>query len=198
MHPRKVLESWEPLILNTTLTEFIWPSSEVKINSERLPIILGGRDDLYWWYIYLFMTSNKNRKLGWTLTTERKKSTWGLLWTKNLTGCLSIVTFNTKSGGVPGLTLGLNTPSWWECIKVSSRSRTNTFFRTMLSRCLDMGDNGEMSYFMALCCWTWNYYQLLHLSTLSLSMWKETLIFKTILHEIKYLQLWLVSWKCMW
>ena len=95
------------------------------------------------------------------LTTEMKKSTWGLLWTKNLTGCLSIVTFNTKSGGVPGLTLGLKTPSWCECINVSSRSRTNTFFLTMLSRCLDIGDNGEMSYLMALCCWTCKYYQLL-------------------------------------
>ena len=39
--------------------------------------------------------------------------------------------FSTKSGGVPGLTVCRSTPSWWECIKVSSRSRTNVFLWTM-------------------------------------------------------------------
>ena len=29
------------------------------------------------------------------LTTSKKKSTCGLLWTKNLTGCLSIVTYGS-------------------------------------------------------------------------------------------------------
>ena len=31
-----------------------------------------------------------------------------------------------KSGGVPGLTVGRTTPSWWEWIRVSSRSSTRT------------------------------------------------------------------------
>lgn len=65
------------------------------------------------------------------LTMSKKKSTCGLLWTKNLTGCLSIVTLRTKSGGVPGLTVGLATPSWWEWINVSSKSNTNTFLLTI-------------------------------------------------------------------
>ena len=79
-----------------------------------------------------------------TLTTSKKKSTCGLLCTKNLTGCLSMTTcteretdvhvdrqrigpqcvrtcrcvrlkartLRMKSGGVPGLTVGLRTPSW--------------------------------------------------------------------------------------
>ena len=93
--------------------------------------------------------------VGLLLTMDRKKSTWGLLWTKKRTGCLSIVTLRMKSGGVPGLTLGLTTPSWWLWIRVSSRSSTSTFFLTMLSLCLEMGDRGEMSYLIALCCWTW-------------------------------------------
>lgn len=57
---------------------------------------------------------------------SRKKSTCGLLCTKNRTGCRSITTFNTKSGGVPGRTVCLTTPSWCECINVSSKSNTNT------------------------------------------------------------------------
>ena len=32
-----------------------------------------------------------------------------------------------KSGGVPGLTVGRTTPSWWEWISVSSRSSTRTW-----------------------------------------------------------------------
>lgn len=99
------------------------------------------------------------------LTTSKKKSTCGLLCTKNLTGCLSITTcikketqeprscrytefilnvyvfrhvdvsldartLRIKSGGVPGLTVGLRTPSWWEWISVSSRSRTRIFLFT--------------------------------------------------------------------
>ena len=32
-----------------------------------------------------------------------------------------------KSGGVPGLTVGLTTPSWCEWIRVSSRSSTRTW-----------------------------------------------------------------------
>jgi len=39
--------------------------------------------------------------------------------------------FSTKSGGVPGLTVCRSTPSWWECINVSSRSSTNVFLWTM-------------------------------------------------------------------
>lgn len=35
-----------------------------------------------------------------------------------------------KSGGVPGLTVGLKTPSWWEWINVSSRSKTRIFLFT--------------------------------------------------------------------
>ena len=80
-------------------------------------------------------------------------------------------TLSMKSGGVPGLTVGRTTPSWWEWIRVSSRSSTRTckyeshvifleysfffltFFRTMLSLCLEMGERGEMSYLMALYCW---------------------------------------------
>lgn len=98
-----------------------------------------------------------------TLTTSKKKSTCGLLCTKNLTGCLSMttcakketkgphscrygahlqrvfghvdaslnaLTLRIKSGGVPGLTVGLRTPSWWEWIRVSSRSRTRIFLFT--------------------------------------------------------------------
>ena len=37
------------------------------------------------------------------LTVERKKSTCGLLWTKNLTGWFSIFTRTMKSGGVAGV-----------------------------------------------------------------------------------------------
>ena len=33
------------------------------------------------------------------LTTSRKKSTWGRLCTKNLTGCLSMTTFGGAKGG---------------------------------------------------------------------------------------------------
>lgn len=65
------------------------------------------------------------------LTTSRKKSTCGLLWTKKRTGCLSIVTFTTKSGGVPGFTVCLITPSWWEWMSVSSKSRTRIFLLTI-------------------------------------------------------------------
>ena len=65
------------------------------------------------------------------LTIFKKKSTWGLLCTKNLTGCRSIVTFRMKSGGVPGLTVGRSTPSWNECIRVSSRSKINVLRLTM-------------------------------------------------------------------
>lgn len=50
--------------------------------------------------------------------------------TKNLTGCLSIVTFKTKSGGVPGFTVGIIIASWCECISVSSKSNTRIFFLT--------------------------------------------------------------------
>ena len=35
------------------------------------------------------------------LTTSRKKSTWGRLCTKNLTGCLSMTTFGGAKGGQP-------------------------------------------------------------------------------------------------
>lgn len=66
-----------------------------------------------------------------SLTMSKKKSTWGRLWTKNLTGCLSMVTLSTKSGGVPGLTVGLVMPSWWEWMRVSSRSKTSTFLFTI-------------------------------------------------------------------
>lgn len=76
------------------------------------------------------------------VTICRKKSTWGRLWTKNRTGCRSIVTLRIKSGGVPGRTVGLKTPSWNECIKVSSKSRTRVFRLTILSLCFDKGDNG--------------------------------------------------------
>ena len=101
-----------------------------------------------------FLYNQKQLMIEYLLTTDRKKSTCGLLWTKNLTGCLSMVTFKIKSGGVPGFTLGLITPSWWEWINVSSRSSTRTFFLTILSLCLEMGDTGEMSYLIARCCWT--------------------------------------------
>lgn len=101
------------------------------------------------------------RRLLWlqTLTTSKKKSTCGLLCTKNLTGCLSmttwmkketvsyrgklgvlqdfstcrhmhVLTLRIKSGGVPGLTVGLRTPSWCEWISVSSKSRTKIFLFT--------------------------------------------------------------------
>lgn len=36
-------------------------------------------------------------------------------------------TLRMKSGGVPGRTVGLRTPSWWEWMSVSSRSSTRTF-----------------------------------------------------------------------
>lgn len=39
-------------------------------------------------------------------------------------------TLRMKSGGVPGLTEGLKTPSWWEWINVSSRSKTRIFLFT--------------------------------------------------------------------
>ena len=51
--------------------------------------------------------------------------------TKNRTGCRSIVTLRMKSGGVPGLTVGRSTPSWNECISVSSRSKINVLRLTM-------------------------------------------------------------------
>ena len=41
------------------------------------------------------------------------------------------MTFSIKSGGVPGLTVGLRTPSWNECINVSSKSRTRVFLLTI-------------------------------------------------------------------
>ena len=65
------------------------------------------------------------------LTIFKKKSTCGLLCTKNRTGCRSIVTLRMKSGGVPGLTVGRSTPSWNECISVSSRSKINVLRLTM-------------------------------------------------------------------
>lgn len=40
------------------------------------------------------------------------------------------LTLRIKSGGVPGLTVGLRTPSWCEWISVSSRSRTRIFLFT--------------------------------------------------------------------
>lgn len=46
-----------------------------------------------------------------TLTMSRKKSTNGLLCTKNLTGCLSMVTLRMKSGGMLGLLACRITPS---------------------------------------------------------------------------------------
>ena len=42
-----------------------------------------------------------------------------------------------KSGGVPGLTVGLTTPSWWEWIRVSSRSSTRTWKYVFLVTCFD-------------------------------------------------------------
>lgn len=125
--------------------------------------------------VFLFMYNTYH----W-LTISKKKSTCGLLWTKNLTGCLSIVTLRTKSGGVPGLTVGLATPSWWEWINVSSKSNTNTFLLTiperflhytinnikrnvisnkihaslgyLLSLCLDKGESGKISYLTGCIC----------------------------------------------
>lgn len=43
---------------------------------------------------------------------------------------VAFCTLRMKSGGVPGLTVGLRTPSWWEWISVSSRSRTRIFLFT--------------------------------------------------------------------
>lgn len=43
---------------------------------------------------------------------------------------VALCTLRMKSGGVPGLTVGLKTPSWWEWISVSSRSRTRIFLFT--------------------------------------------------------------------
>lgn len=40
------------------------------------------------------------------------------------------LTLRMKSGGVPGRTVGRSTPSWWEWIKVSSRSKTRIFLFT--------------------------------------------------------------------
>jgi len=37
------------------------------------------------------------------------------------------LTLRMKSGGVPGRTVGLRTPSWCEWINVSSRSKTRIF-----------------------------------------------------------------------
>lgn len=74
---------------------------------------------------------NNSKKIRGILTISRKKSTWGRLCTKNRTGCLSMVTFRIKSGGTPGLTVCLTTPSWCEWISVSSRSRTRTFLFTI-------------------------------------------------------------------
>lgn len=39
----------------------------------------------------------------------------------------AFLTLRIKSGGVPGRTDGLRTPSWWEWINVSSRSKTRIF-----------------------------------------------------------------------
>lgn len=86
------------------------------------------------------------------LTTSRKKSTWGLLCTKNLTGCLSIVTLTVKSYGVPGFTVFLGIAIWCEWMRVSSKSNTKVFLWTMVSRCRDTGDNGNSSYFTG---WYW-------------------------------------------
>ena len=41
-----------------------------------------------------------------------------------------MVTLSIKSGGVPGLTVCRITPSWCECISVSSKSNTKTFLLT--------------------------------------------------------------------
>lgn len=71
------------------------------------------------------------------LTISKKKSTCGLLCTKNRTGCRSMTTLSTKSGGVPGRTVCRMTPSWWECIKVSSKSNTSTFRFTIPTRNID-------------------------------------------------------------
>lgn len=90
------------------------------------------------------------------LTTSRKKSTWGRLWTKNLTGWRSMVTLRTKSGGVPGLTICLTTPSWWEWMSVSSRSKTSVFRLTRLSLCPDSGERGRTSYRTV---WYWATYR---------------------------------------
>lgn len=79
---------------------------------------------------YKWKLFSDNETYHW-LTMSRKKSTCGLLWTKNLTGCLSIFTLRIKSGGVPNLTVGLATPSWWEWINVSSKSNTSTFLLTI-------------------------------------------------------------------
>lgn len=44
--------------------------------------------------------------------------------------CVEAHTLRIKSGGVPGRTVGLRTPSWCEWISVSSRSRTRIFLFT--------------------------------------------------------------------
>lgn len=118
------------------------------------------------WFLTVLLSKSGIDKHSRTLTTSKKKSTCGLLCTKNRTGCLSMTTcvseetqyappprvhvdrqclawmlcvqtcrcvsctLRMKSGGVPGLTVGLRTPSWWEWISVSSRSRTRIFLFT--------------------------------------------------------------------
>lgn len=86
------------------------------------------------------------------LTTSKKKSTCGLLCTKNLTGCRSMITLTVKSWGVPGLTVFLGMALWCEWMSVSSRSSTNVFRCTILRRCRETGDSGNNSYLTG---WYW-------------------------------------------
>ena len=76
------------------------------------------------------------------------------MWTENLTGCWSIITRSTKSGGwvsalaarladtappaEPACTGGAGNPSWWEWIRVSSRSSTRNFRLTTSKRNLNL------------------------------------------------------------
>lgn len=67
-----------------------------------------------------------------------------------------MVTLRTKSGGVPGFTVCLETPSCWECIKVSSRSSTRTFRFTIARRCAEMGESEAWYwYLITWCCRIW-------------------------------------------
>lgn len=96
--------------------------------------------------------------LQFSLTTSKKKSTWGRLWTKNRTGCRSMVTFTVKSCGVPGFTVFLGIASWWEWINVSSKSNTSVLRCTMPSRWRDTGVNGNRSYLTGWYWTNWIYY----------------------------------------
>lgn len=64
------------------------------------------------------------------MTCSASKSTFFADINNNYYLEAGVCTFRIKSGGVPGLTVGLRTPSWWEWIKVSSRSRTKIFLFT--------------------------------------------------------------------